>query len=77
MEVYFIHYYFLFNMPMVMRFINEQDEYCFRGPGNAFVVEFLSIIPVAIVLVYLSIGVRRIFEISPGLSRIFFGPFHR
>ena len=52
MEIYFIHYYFIFNLPFAMNFIYAQQNYCFRSGGCVFVPEFLIILPVAIVLAY-------------------------
>ena len=74
MEIYFIHYFFLFSMPYALDFILHCQAICFKGqPGFYFIPEIFCILPIALSLAYLSIGVRFIINLSPTISRLFFG----
>lgn len=75
MEIYFIHYFFLFSMPYALDFIAQSTKVCLKGvPGSYFIPEVFCILPVALALAYISIGVRKIVDLSPFVSKLFFGP---
>lgn len=76
MSIYFLHYYFIFNIPYALQFISYEQEasICFRGAGNYLLPEILVILPVAIILAYFSIGIRKIVDYVPFLSNFLFGP---
>lgn len=74
MEIYFIHYLFLFNIPYAHEFIIECQAICFKGnPGFYLIPELLIISPISIILAYISMGVRKIIDFSPDLSKLLFG----
>ncbi len=78
MEIYFIHYYFMFGLPQLHDFIESQDVlYIVRGPGSKAFVELLTLLPISILLVYFSIFVRKLFDLAPQISTYLFGPIPR
>ena len=75
MEIYFIHYFFIFNIPYALDVITIwQQELCFRAGGNSTVIEFLIIFPISLFLAYISIFLRKVVNLSPFISKIFLGP---
>lgn len=77
LEIYFLHYYFLFGMPEVHKFITEQDNiYVFRGCGCKTILEISILLPISIILAYISILTRKILDIcAPYLSYLLFGTY--
>ena len=74
LEIYFLHYYFLFGMPIVLKELTQQlDMYVVRGPGATFTLEIMIIVPIAVIIAYLCIFLRSIFNFTPPLSEILFG----
>ena len=71
-EIYFIHYYFLFNLPCSLEPL--QQEICFRDVGNSFIPEFLIVFPITLFISYICIGLRKIVNFSPIVSKAFLGP---
>lgn len=75
MEIYFIHYYFIFGLPQLHEFIEGQDAlYVVRGPGSKATIEIITLLPISIILVYISILLRKLFDFAPKISTCLFGP---
>lgn len=75
LEIYFLHFYFIFGMPMVYDLLTKQhDMYVVRGAGSTLTLEVLIIVPVAIGISYVCMIVRKFFDFAPPLSRLFLGP---
>lgn len=74
MEIYFIHYYFIFGMPELHSFIEQDTLFVFRGTGSKVIIEIACLLPISIFLVYFSIFIRRLFDFCPCISECLFGP---
>lgn len=79
LEIYFIHFYFLFGMPMLLSYLQEQSFlFVGRGPGATFPIELLAILPLSVFIAYLCVLTRRLFDIfAPPISELFFGMIHK
>lgn len=75
MEIYFIHYYFIFGLPELHSFIESQDTlFVFRGAGSKVIIEIACLLPISIFLAYFSMLIRRLFDFCPRISECLFGP---
>ena len=74
LEVYFLHYYLLFKIDFLCRWLSQlTSDYCFRSHSCIFVVEIVLVGVIAMAICYLCMMIKKILAVFPVITKLCFG----
>lgn len=63
LEVYFLHYYLLFKIDFLCRWLSQlTSDYCFRSHSCIFVVEIVLVGVIAMAICYLCMMIKKYWQ---------------
>lgn len=74
LEVYFLHYFLLFALPYVASFLLVTSTTEMPIKGCTSFLELLILMPLAVIIAYTCILIKKIVDCVPIVSRLCFGP---
>lgn len=72
LAIYFLHYFLLFKMTHLQDFLNQTA--CVNDTNAIWILVFIICIGISIVLCYICIIIKKIIDVFPIVSQLYFGP---
>lgn len=74
MAIYFIHFYFLFRIPLLPEWLESlKNDICFGSNSSSSFVEFIIVMAIAVLISYVCIGVKKILQLFPIVKTLSLG----
>lgn len=75
LEIYFIHFFLLFTIPVVPEWLNSlSSDACFGNRGCNSLPEFVIVGAISVFLCYVSIAIKKVVGLFPLVYELCFGP---